>query len=332
MSDSIFVRIIDISSKELESLNKKIQFCNYSVDGDKGVVLMEKDLKTFYNITKNSKWEVGDDISDGFYKLKLINKQDVPKEVVVTLPKIDAKKEKENVANICNNNVDKKIQSLIESADSLKNNIIRFNRSLKDETERNSVLSYNLLKTSKSNKYSEEFDNLLKIKSIKNIRIDGEKIVVWTNMIYCKDDRHGTIHEIGEFKIMLNIDKEVVAHDDGDNSSIVVYENLTRKVTNNEFDGMEAPHVFDSGRACWGNHYKLIRNLAINNEIIPLILQSIRFLEYANTRDAAGSQVCAWPYKNEKVSSYKRRIIDTREYNGSMCGECKFRCKCRNVM
>ncbi len=130
--------------------------------------------------------------------------------------------------------------------------------------------------------YAQEFDKLFEVQKIRDVRAIDGTINVFTEVLYCIDPRSKRCHEIGAFRIELNLDGDVR------------WFNLTRKV-----DGlktkMNAPHVWSNGNACLGNMDEVIPQLIADYELAALAMICIQFIENVNTDDVAGAYIDRWP-------------------------------------
>ena len=126
--------------------------------------------------------------------------------------------------------------------------------------------------------YGKEFDKLLEVPKIREVRVRDGVIQVFTDTLYCVDTRSKKKHEIGHFRIEFNA-----------NGSVRWY-NLARRVRD-----MQAPHVFNSGEACLGNMSEVIPELAANYEFAALAMVCIQFVESVNVDDQAGTHIDKWP-------------------------------------
>lgn len=130
--------------------------------------------------------------------------------------------------------------------------------------------------------YAKEFDKLLTVPKIVDVRVADNTIRVFTEILYCVDPRSKKRHEIGAFRIELGVNGKV--H----------WFNLTRRVDGYK-GGMQAPHVFPSGEACLGNMEEVIPQLVANYEFAALAMVAIQFIENVNVDDPAGRCVNQWP-------------------------------------
>ena len=128
-----------------------------------------------------------------------------------------------------------------------------------------------------------EYDNLLNIPKVKDVRVEGKNIVVVTDILYCRDDRSGRYHEIGAFEILIPFA--------GDGPR---WKNLTRRVTGYQ-ERQNAPHVWSDGRACLGNTADLFPDLINKGQYAIAAQLAIEFVQTANTSDPAGKMVHNWP-------------------------------------
>ena len=135
-----------------------------------------------------------------------------------------------------------------------------------------------------------EYDNLLNIPKVKDVRVDGKNIVVITDVLYCRDDRSGRLHEIGAFEILIPFA--------GDGPR---WKNLTRRVAGYQ-QNQHAPHVWQDGRACLGNTADLFPDLIGKGQFAIAAQLAIEFVQTANTSDPAGKHVHNWPLASASAS------------------------------
>jgi len=127
--------------------------------------------------------------------------------------------------------------------------------------------------------YGKEFDNLLEVDKVRDVRIEEGAIEVFTDILYCVDPRSKKKHEIGAFRIEVGLNGQVR------------WFNLTRKI-----NGHDAPHVFSGdGSACLGNMHEILPELVANYEFAALAMVAIQFIESVNTDDSAGKHISDWP-------------------------------------
>lgn len=134
--------------------------------------------------------------------------------------------------------------------------------------------------------FAAEFDKLLTLPKIKLITVDNNLLNVYTDIIYCQHPKTGNFHEIGAFRLQINLD--------GKNDGLRFF-NLSRQVSGYNKGMMQAPHVFDDGKACLGNIQEVIPELIAGYQFYELIMLAIAFLESVNIDDAAGKFIDNWP-------------------------------------
>lgn len=134
-------------------------------------------------------------------------------------------------------------------------------------------------------KYGQEFDKLLSVPKVKDVVAGDGVIKIFTEVLYCIDPRTRKRHEIGEFRIEI--------YTNGANNGVHWY-NITRRVDGYE-SGMQAPHVFPSGKACLGNTAEIFPDLIGRYEFSAAAMVAIQFVESVNTDDAAGRHIDKWP-------------------------------------
>ncbi len=131
-------------------------------------------------------------------------------------------------------------------------------------------------------RFGVEYDNLLRVPKVTDVKVEGGEIRVFTKTLYCKDG-HGQWREIGAFQIALN-PKEKSPR----------WHNLTRQV--NAFKpGMQAPHVWPAGNACLGNTVTTFETLFNAQQWAIAAALAIEFVESVNLGDPAGKYIGSWP-------------------------------------
>ena len=138
--------------------------------------------------------------------------------------------------------------------------------------------------------YGAEFDKLHTIKKIKFVEVANGTVSVFTDVIYCVNPNTNRRHEIGAFRIDINV---------GGQNDCVRWFNLTRKVNGYKPD-MNAPHVFTNGEACFGNSAEVFAELVANYEFAAAAMVAIQFVESVNIHDSAGQYIDRWPIAEEK--------------------------------
>lgn len=134
-------------------------------------------------------------------------------------------------------------------------------------------------------KYGQEFDKLLTIPKVRSVEAGSGVVKVFTDTLFCVDPRSGKRHEIGAFRIEINTA--------GSNGGVRWF-NVTRLVDGHG-PGMQAPHVFHEGNACFGNTAESFAQLIADYEFAAVAMLAINFVESVNVDDAAGSKIDRWP-------------------------------------
>lgn len=164
----------------------------------------------------------------------------------------------------------------------------------KNECER----TYNLLRgegSEKEKKFLTDLDGILKIEKVTGMNVAGTQLEVFTDTLYCLNERTGTEHEIGKFRFTFDFD-----------SGAVRFFNRTRKIDGND-PAMNAPHVYDNGEACLGTAAQPFAELFARHDCLGLVSFAIQFIESAN-QDDIGEFVTNWPEsKRSKQAQAKAR-------------------------
>lgn len=128
-----------------------------------------------------------------------------------------------------------------------------------------------------------EFDALLNLEKVIDVKVDGRSIVVTTKTLYCQHPRSGQWHEIGAFDIFIY-----------PNNNSLQWKNRTRLI-----DGgagvMHAPHVNGEGNACFGNTAELFPKLIADRDFATAAMMAIAFVESVNIEDSWGKYLGNWP-------------------------------------
>lgn len=129
----------------------------------------------------------------------------------------------------------------------------------------------------------DEFDEITRFGSVKAVRIDQNKIIVRTKTLYCVNPSTRIKHEIGEFDIEIDVQKNSIR-----------WLNKTRRVNGGNLN-MNAPHVNADGLACFGNTKDLFPKLIASREITSALQLAIAFIESVNVNDNWGCHIANWP-------------------------------------
>ena len=181
----------------------------------------------------------------------------------------------------------KKISSGTEEIKRLQQSLVKKIREVKGAERKLEQLSAS--KGGELEKYGEEFDKLFSVRGVRDVLVADGVIKVFTDILYCADPRSGKRHEIGAFRIEI--------YTSGANDGVRWF-NLTRRVDAYE-NGMQAPHVFPSGKACLGNTEEVFPELIANYEFAVAAMVAIQFVKSVNTDDSAGRYIDNWPVAEE---------------------------------
>lgn len=140
-------------------------------------------------------------------------------------------------------------------------------------------------------KIGQEYDKLVSLPKVQRVEVAGGVIKVFTNTLFCTDDRDNVEHELGEFRIEIYI----TGAKDG-----VRWFNLTRQV-----GGHHAPHVRGDGSACLGTAATGFAEFLASQEYAIVALYAINFVESANTSDDWGETISKWPVAKVLVQQTK---------------------------
>lgn len=140
------------------------------------------------------------------------------------------------------------------------------------------------LERSPSADLEREFDELCNTAKIIKAEVSSDGILLFTDVLYCRDPRTGLTHEIGEFKIWIPADP----------SQRLQWLNQTRTVYANE-QHMHAPHVGKNGYACLGNTEDLFPMLIRQREFATAAQLAIAFIESVDVADKWGACINRWP-------------------------------------
>jgi len=131
----------------------------------------------------------------------------------------------------------------------------------------------------------EEFDQLFQLASVRDVKVEDDKLIVSTDKLYCIDPRSGRRHEIGAFDIHLPTDSS---------NGAPTYFNRTRQVST-PAGTMQAPHVRSDGWACLGNVGDLFPQLIAKREFSSAVQVAIAYIESVNVDDSWGKYIDYWP-------------------------------------
>jgi len=162
-------------------------------------------------------------------------------------------------------------------------------------------------KESEHKRAVESYWETLNIPKVRSISINDNMINVYTENIYCKDDRSGKWHDIGTFHISIGMESNSYNPE----STIKIIN--TKHSTSAYQSNMQAPHVFSSGKMCPGNAATMISQCYVKRNLHDLIYSLTIFLESVNTSDSAGAFINEWPVVTEDIVLGKKEDDSVEE-------------------
>lgn len=150
-----------------------------------------------------------------------------------------------------------------------------------------------------------EYDNIVKMPFIKKVRFVGNTVVATTDVVFVTDPRSQKEHEIGTFKITLDLDRVM--------ASML---NQVRRVKGYEDRDMHHPHVFPDGNPCLGSLQESLPNLLREFRMCDAIGLIWGYLCSVNVEDGAGKHVHKWPLseaqkaKDAAATAAARRVAE----------------------
>jgi len=139
-------------------------------------------------------------------------------------------------------------------------------------------------------RFGVEYDNLLRVPKVSDVRVENGEIRVFTEKLYARDGL-SQWHEIGAFQISLN-PKERSPR----------WKNLTRTI-NGYRPGQHAPHIWENGTACLGNTVTTFDTLFTAQQWAIAAAYAIEFVESVNLGDPAGKHIVSWPLGSPPAAS-----------------------------
>ncbi|MBI4533895.1 MAG: hypothetical protein HY711_08090 [Candidatus Melainabacteria bacterium] len=128
-----------------------------------------------------------------------------------------------------------------------------------------------------------EFDELLKLANVTDVKMTNDALVVSTRTLYCVHPKTKQKHEIGAFEIHIYMGRNAIK-----------WFNKTRRVHGGR-NNMNAPHVDENGNACFGNTKDLFPMLISRREFVSAVELAIAFIESVNLDDNWGKFLGHWP-------------------------------------
>lgn len=138
--------------------------------------------------------------------------------------------------------------------------------------------------------YSREFDSLVSVPGVEDVRVSDGMIKVFTENIYIKIDDGDIVFDIGKFRMEI--------YTSGSNGGIRFF-NITRQGNGGNFN-THHPHVEKNRKPCLGNISELVPQLIGEYEYSALAQLGLQFLKSVNLGDSAGEEIFEyWPKKGE---------------------------------
>ena len=164
-------------------------------------------------------------------------------------------------------------------------------RSMEELTQQIGFLENDTVELAK--KSGEEFDELLAWPKVIGARlVDAGVLSVFTDFLYCDDPRTGKTHEIGKFRIAINMV-----------SGEIRWYNMTRLIAGHEGRLFNAPHVDANGAGCLGTARTAMAEMIAHYEFTALVSLAIQFVESVNVAGAFelwGPNIDKWPVAKKK--------------------------------
>ena len=141
--------------------------------------------------------------------------------------------------------------------------------------------------------YSSEFEALLLVEKVRDVRIEPGIIALKTEMLYAFDRHSKRRHEIGEFLIKVYFSGQ----DDA-----VRWFNLTRRVdASQEQPQANAPNVLNDGRAFFSDIREVYPDLIANMQFSTVARMAIEFIEQVDVEETAGARIYKWPWLKDNA-------------------------------
>jgi hypothetical protein len=129
------------------------------------------------------------------------------------------------------------------------------------------------------------------------------RLHIFTDTLVVNDEK---LYDIGKF--IIDVDMGVFTSKSNDiNVGAIRFDNLTRKVDAYNA-GMQAPHIFSNGEACFGSAINAMVDAIKAGKITPIAVIGISFIETVNRDDAAGCKIDRWP----TITAKENALIEKR--------------------
>jgi len=150
--------------------------------------------------------------------------------------------------------------------------------------------------TEQTKRALDAYEETINIPKVRSINISDQTINVYTDNLYCQDERSKKWHDIGTFHIKIGMESN--KYDPESTTRII----NTKHHINAYQAKMNAPHVYADGKMCAGNAANSLTESYAKRNLHDLIYGIIIFLESANTSDSAGEHVNKWPEVDEATA------------------------------
>jgi hypothetical protein len=183
-----------------------------------------------------------------------------------------------------------------QSSEALGKKLFKRDKLLKDlkRAEEDSVTDTSAL--------GREYDNILKMPFVKKVKLEGNKMVVLTDLVTIVDPRSKKEHEIGVFKMTLDLDRVMVS-----------FLNQTRRVKSYNSQQMHHPHVFEDGNPCMGNLQESMPHLLKEFRLCDAVGLGYGYLCSVNVDDGAGRGISMWPLSEAQKAKDKEAAAAARK-------------------
>lgn len=198
---------------------------------------------------------------------------------------------KQRYVKLCGGRRQRKIKELKDRIDNRQGHVKDYQKSLtsfmREINEKRLMLIGLENQKEGSDVYMSEYEKLISMPKIVSVDVSGDIVKIHTNNLYCEND--GKTYDIGAFIIEVDTAR-----------SSVGWFNQTRVIRRGgDGNNMQAPHVGEDGRACYGNTGEIWPQLIANYEFSALAMVAIQFVESVNDTDDWGQYIVDYPLKKE---------------------------------
>ena len=295
---SYFIAINEDAKKRLQEA--EVSFCNFNIGDNNGVIINPDVIRPALEalgaeIDKEEKTQFA-----GVFSLQLLFKVSPEElaEIALHEEEEEFRQSRKRYTSECSARFEKtlrstqeKISSGAEKISDLQKTLVRSIREVSGAERK--LAQMETCRNGELDKYGQEFDKLLAVPGICNVKVTDGVIKVFSDTLYCVDPRSGSKHEIGAFRIEI--------YTNGANDGVRWF-NLSHRI-NGYKEKMHAPHVFPKGNACLGNTAEIFPELIANYEFAAVAMVAIQFIESINVDDDAGKHIHRWPLADIALQS-----------------------------